>query len=448
MGTHFHGGRQVKQTVEKDKTLLIDGPASVTVTSGNVEVFGSTLSSTSKIVIRESKRLPFAVKETAILDISLGENANIEEVDGNTVPSSWVKSCEELLNFQTSPVTAIVLGTVDSGKTSFCTYLTNELLREKQNVAILDGDLGQSDIGPPCTVAYTFAAKPITDLFNLKAKNAFFVGVTSPSSAMNKVIEGLAVLKKEVLRNNPHFVVINTDGWVEGEEATKYKIRLVEELKPDIIFCIQQKDEMVPILNNLEKFRTVIVDSPQAIRQRSREKRKDLRELGYIKYLRNAKVQSYPLGWLKIEENGTFCLGKVHENVRQARKIYDLLGMKPLHFTELQDRICIVIGKRRWISEENIRKVEESMNKKVMVVRKGEEEGLLMALHGPERKFLGIGILHEIDYFRKTLKILTPVSGEISIVTLGEVKLDKNLKEIPAFEEESQLEFTKFRKLF
>jgi polynucleotide 5'-hydroxyl-kinase GRC3/NOL9 len=438
----------VKRTVENGKTLLIDGPASVTVTSGKVEVFGSTVDSASKIVIREGKRLPFVVEETAILDISLGESANIEEVDGSTVPSSWVKSCEELLNFQTSPVTAIVLGTVDSGKTSFCTYLTNKLLREKQSVAFLDGDLGQSDIGPPCTVAYTFVTKLITDLFNLKAKNAFFVGVTSPNGAINKVIEGLAVLKKEILGEDPDSIVINTDGWVEGEDAAKYKIQLVEELNPDIIFCIQQKDEMVPILNNLEKFRTVIVDSSQAVRQRSREKRKDLRELGYIKYLRNAKVQSLPLGWLKIEENGLLGLDRIHENFKHARKIYDLLGMEPLHFAELQDRICIVIGRRRWISAENLRKVEELMNKKVTVIRKGEEKGLLTALYDSERKFLGIGVLHEIDYFRKTLKILTPVSGEISIVALGKVKLDKNLKEIPAFTEENQLEFTTFEKLF
>ncbi|MGC9346339.1 MAG: Clp1/GlmU family protein, partial [Candidatus Bathyarchaeales archaeon] len=100
--------------------------------------------------------------------ISFGENANIEEVDGNTIPSSWTEAYEELLNIQMRPVTAMVLGTVDSGKTSFCTYLTNKLLNGKQKVAILDGDLGQSDVGPPCTVAYAFVTKPVTDLFSLE----------------------------------------------------------------------------------------------------------------------------------------------------------------------------------------------------------------------------------------------------------------------------------------
>lgn len=59
----------MNRIVEKGKTLLVDGPASVTVTSGNVEVFGSKANIASKIVIREGKRLPFAVHETAAFEI-------------------------------------------------------------------------------------------------------------------------------------------------------------------------------------------------------------------------------------------------------------------------------------------------------------------------------------------------------------------------------------------
>ena len=436
------------RTVENGKTLLVDGPASVIVTSGKVEVFGSVVGGTSKVVIREGKRLPFVVEENATFDISLGENASVEEVDGNTIPSSWVKAFEDLLEIQATPVTAMVLGTVDSGKTSFCTYLINRLLREKKKVAILDGDLGQSDIGPPSTVAYTFVTKPLTDLFNLEAKNAFFVGVTSPNGAIDKVIKGLTLLKKEISSKNPDFIVINTDGWVEGEEAANYKVQLVKELNPDIIFCIQQKDELTPFLNTIRDFVKIVVDSPSAIKQRSMEKRRSLRELGYMKYLRNAKVQSLPLSWLKIEENELFGLGGTYKNTKQARKMYELLGMKPLHFAELKDRICIIIGRRRWINEDNIKKAEEVAKKKIVVIRKGEEEGLVMASYNVERKFLGIGILQEVDYTRKTLKIFTPVAKEIAIVALGKVKLDKNLREIPAFTEENQSEFSEIRKLF
>jgi polynucleotide 5'-hydroxyl-kinase GRC3/NOL9 len=432
----------MNKTIEKGKTLLVDGPASVAVVSGIAEVFGSIVENKGKIVIREGKRLPFTAKETTTLEISLGENASIEEVNGSTIPPSWTEAYEQLLNFQKKPVVAMVIGTVDSGKTSFCTYLTNKLLQNKQKVTILDGDLGQSDIGPPCTVAYACLTKPVTDLFSLEAENAFFIGAISPSTVINKVIEGLTMLKREILDNNPDFIVINTDGWVEGEDAVNYKVQLVKELNPDVIFCIQQKDELTLFLNILEGFQKSIVESPSAIKQRSREKRRSLRELGYIKYLKNAKVQSLPIGWLKIEANEFLGLGTTHENIKQTRRIYDFLGIKPLHFAELKDRVCLIIGRGRWISEEKMRRLEETFGKKIVVIRKGEEEGLLVALYDSGRKFLGIGILREIDYSRKTLKIFTPVSEGISIIILGRIKLDKNLKETQAFADESQ-EFVK-----
>ncbi|MCJ7423789.1 hypothetical protein MUP01_05920 [Candidatus Bathyarchaeota archaeon] len=437
----------MNRTVEKNRTLLVDGPASVVTTSGKVEVFGLRMNNTQRIVIREGKRLPFAVEEKATFDISLAQKANVEEVEGNTIPPSWNEASEELSTLQNKPITAMVVGTVDSGKTSLCTFLVNKLLQQKKKVAVLDGDIGQSDIGPPCTVAYTFLAKPTTDLFNLQAKNAVFIGVTSPNGAADKTIAGLTSLKEEIMKENPDLIIVNSDGWIEGDEAVKYKIQLAQRINPDVIFFIQQREELAPAVNALGKFRKVLVVSPPLINQRSREKRKNLRELGYIKYLRNAKVQSYPLGWLKIEDSELFGLTKARANTKEASRIYSLLGMKPLHFTEQSDRISIIIGKRRWISTENLKRLEENTKKKVVVIRKGEEEGSLMALYNTERKFLGIGLLQEIEYLRRTIKILTPVSENIAIAAIGKIRLDKNMKEMSAFGEEGQPEFPAFNKL-
>jgi polynucleotide 5'-hydroxyl-kinase GRC3/NOL9 len=195
-------------------------------------VFGFSVKDARRIVIRDGKRLPLAVLETTNFDVSLGENANVEEIDGNTIPQSWIESFDVFRGFQKKPVAAMVLGKVDSGKTSFYTYLINRLISEKQKVAILDGDLGQSDIGSPRTVAYAFVTKPVTDLFTLKAENAFFVMGTSPSEAANKMIRGIALMKAKILDKAPDFVAVNTDGWVEGEEAVKCKSQLAEELNP------------------------------------------------------------------------------------------------------------------------------------------------------------------------------------------------------------------------
>jgi polynucleotide 5'-kinase involved in rRNA processing len=82
------------------------------------------------------------------------------------------------------------------------------------------------------------------------------------------------------------------------------------------------------------------------------------------------------------------------------------------------------------------------------VTRKGEEEGVFAGLYNTMRKFLGVGVLQEIDYLRNSLKVCTPVSGEIGILALGNVKLDRNMKELPAVADENTVDFASFRKLF
>jgi len=438
----------MNRTVKKGATLLVDGPASVTVTSGRVEVFGMVISGSGKVVVREGKRLPFVVEETAAFEIALGDSASAEEVEGSTVPVSWSEGFKEFLGLERKPVTAVVLGGVDSGKSSFCTFLVNKALAEKRKVAVLDGDLGQSDIGPPSTIAYAFVARPITDLFSLRAKNAFFIGETSASTVGDRVIAALVSLKREVLASDPDFVVINTDGWVDGEGAVDFKVRLVGELRPDVVFCVQQRDELSSVVAGVEGFKRVVVESPFAISRRGFDRRRSLRELGYIKYLGNSRVQSLSLSWLKFEGNELFDVCKARMSARQASRVYELLGMKPLLLSEMRDRVCVIIGRRRWIDSDNVRKVEDYVKKKVVVTRKGEEEGLLAGVYDSNRKFLGIGVLQAIDYLRKSLKISTPVSGDICVLALGKVRLDKNMKEVPMVEEEDETESSSLKKPF
>ncbi len=353
-------------------TVLVDGPASVLVVEGKAEVFGSSMKIGKKVVIREGKRLPVFIKEKADLEVSLGENAEISEVDGDTIPKSWITAFETLKGMPGKPIVAMVLGKIDSGKSSFCTYLANRLHAEKSKVAILDGDVGQSDIGPPGTVAYVFVARPVTDLFTLKEDNAFFVGATSPSEALDAVVRGNVEMKTEILLQAPDFVIVNTDGWVEGELAVAYKTRLAQELGVNIVFHVQQEAELVPLIAALEKVEKCEVTIPSVVMERRTEKRRSLREMGYAKYLAGGKARSLPFRLITTEE------------LKAAADGLDGEGNQVLGF------------------------------------------------YGSQRRFLGIGVLCGIDFARKTLKVFTPVSAEPSCIVLGKIRLDRNQKEIPS----------------
>ncbi|UCE43851.1 MAG: hypothetical protein JSV57_05765, partial [Candidatus Bathyarchaeota archaeon] len=173
----------MRREVKRGRTLLVDGPASVNHLGGAVEVLGTRFGK-GKVVIREGKRVPFMVRKRATFDITLGEDASFEEVEGSTVPSSWEDALKEIKACK-RPLTVMVMGEVDSGKTSFCTYLLNQALRMKWKAAIIDADLGQSDVGPPATIGFSPITEPITDLFEIEAERAYFVGLTSPRQAIH-----------------------------------------------------------------------------------------------------------------------------------------------------------------------------------------------------------------------------------------------------------------------
>jgi polynucleotide 5'-hydroxyl-kinase GRC3/NOL9 len=417
----------MKHMVSAGKTLLVDGPAFVSILSGKVEVFGAPFQVGERIVIRDGKRLPFEVIKEAVFDLKIGANVSPVEVDGSTIPFSWREASEKILSRE-MPTFVVVIGGIDSGKTSFCTFLANMALRNKLKVAVLDGDLGQSDIGPPGTVGYSFLNTYIKDLFDVEADRICFIGVTSPSEAVANVVETLVQLKNEISQLNMDFLLMNTDGWIEGEDAALYKLSLVKKLSPNIVVGLQQNNELTALFESFEAKERYLLEAPSSIYKRNREKRRILRELSYKKYMKEARVCSLPMNWIKIE-GSSFGSG-VYPSAKRVEIIKETLAFSPIYCEETVDCIWLVLKKTQNVDLEKLQILEERLKKKVKTVFVGEEEGLLVALKNDQGKFLGIGTIKEIDYKRRTMKINTPVRSKISIVQLGKIQLDSKCREI------------------
>jgi polynucleotide 5'-hydroxyl-kinase GRC3/NOL9 len=362
---------RLQQTVKSNRTLLVDGPASVRLASGKAEVFGYQVKVSSKVVVREGKRLPFHVLENATFDVALGASGSVQEAQGSTIPASWSKPLEVIKAVEHRPVVVMVVGQADSGKSSLCTYLVNRLVEGKFRVAVLDGDLGQSDIGPSATFAYGQTMKPVADLYNLKLENAFFVGVTSPISALDKAVEGLAALKADALQRQVDYVLVNTDGWVACDTAVQYKTQLVQQLKPDVLVAVQVGDELTPLVANLENSVPLVTVEPSAaLSPRTPEKRKLNREMTYAKYMKNSKLQCLPISQLIVEpRNG----------------------------------------------------VPKTVN---------PEAGVLVGLCGSKGKYLGIGVLREINPVRRVLKVQTAITAIPIRIIIGKVLVNEKLQEV------------------
>jgi len=106
------------------------------------------------------------------------------------------------------------------------------------------------------------------------------------------------------------------------------------------------------------------------------------------------------------------------------------LGTRPVYYEETVTAILAVLKNGESVAEEQIKAVEEHFGKRVKVIREGDEKGLLVGLKDEGDNFLGIGILHRVDYKRRILKVYTPVSKKVSMMCFGQIKLDKNCREI------------------
>jgi len=389
--------------VKQGKTLLVDGPSSVNLLFGSVKVLGKDLRVGSKIVVRNGKRLPFEVTKDAEFDLTLGETSSYLEMDGGTIPKSWEDAADGVLALE-APASILTMGGIDSGKTSLCTYLANRMLKNQRKVAIIDGDLGQSDLGPPATVGLARLTEPTVDLFSIQPESTVFVGATTPSKAFHASLNALKTLREKGLEMGTDFLIVNTDGWVNGEDALNHKNQAVALFGPSAIIAIQEGDELKPLLDTLHGLRIFTVEPPKTIRKRSHETRKALRELAYRKYLKGAKIQSYPISWVKIRGAPT--------------EAFDAFSPE-----------------QRSIDETSLQATRADYGEPATVTE--EERDLLVGLEDEKGEFLGIGIICSIDLERRTIKVYTSVSQQAKVIHTGRIRLDKSGKEITDRYEES-----------
>lgn len=418
----------MEQRVERGKTLLVDGPACITIRSGSMRSFGALLKASDHLVVRWGRRIPFEALEDSQVEISLGNAASFSIVDEDPIPNSWKEAASKTLS-TSGRVEVAVLGGVDSGKTSFCTYLANMALNNGRKVALVDGDLGQSDIGPPGTLGLSLMRKSAVDLVNLPLADAIFIGSTSPYGVVGQVINGLLRLRDKAVEMGSDFIIVNTDGWVEGAEAVRYKCQLVDALKPTFTALVQSGESLNPLVDSLVNVKThlLTVETPKNVKRRDRETRKIIRETLYRRYLRDAKIRTIPLSWIKL--HGSLELsGKIDQSLK--KKVEEIIGDRLIYCENLQSCIILVLKEGSVLSEDEKLKIASEFNKPVRIINEGDEKGLLISLEDNEGKFLGIGIINSIDYGRGVLKAYTNVNGTVSKVCVGQIKLSEKGSEI------------------
>lgn len=151
---------------------------------------------------------------------------------------------------------AMLVGGLDSGKTTLGRSIAEAALRAGRTVAYLDADLGQKTVGPPATVGLRLLrAPPDLEPGSLARADAlYFVGSTSPQGQLLPLVVGTGRLLRHARAEGADLVVVDTSGLVSGVYGQILKYHKVEETEPDVIVGLQRGEELAPLLGVLRRF--------------------------------------------------------------------------------------------------------------------------------------------------------------------------------------------------
>ena len=169
--------------------IHLKGPGRLKIVSGTAILFGFELKPPTETYLNEYVTFPLETFEGVTIEYKTARLGHVVH-RGLGIPQSWKNTALRLLE---GPVgqTILVLGSMDSGKSSLINYLANVILsRTESTVAVVDTDVGQSKIGPPGTLGLGFATEQFIGLDEIQVESLYFVGEKSPRGNLLPIIIG------------------------------------------------------------------------------------------------------------------------------------------------------------------------------------------------------------------------------------------------------------------
>jgi polynucleotide 5'-hydroxyl-kinase GRC3/NOL9 len=152
--------------------------------------------------------------------------------------------------------TVLLVGGLDSGKSSLARTMIRAALEGGRSCAFLDADVGQKSVGPPATVGLKhIRSASDMDPDTLAREDAIsFVGSISPQGHVLPLVTGTARLLARAREEGADFVVVDTSGMVSGIHGQILKYHKVEMLRPDLVVGLRRGEELDPLLGVTQRF--------------------------------------------------------------------------------------------------------------------------------------------------------------------------------------------------
>ena len=214
------------------------------------------------------------------------------------IPPAWEKiDCAAIRDV------LMVVGATDTGKSTFARYLYQRLCAQPGlRAAYLDGDPGQSTLGPPTTLTLALGNRGDASFPPAGPLWRRFVQATSPRGHMLPMLVGAARLVQAAHDAGATAVVYDTSGLVSSVDGgVNLKHAKIELLRPSVVFAIQRDRELEPLIAPLRRqVRLVELRASLAAQRRDVPTRQTYRASQYARYFSAARSLIVDWGRLAV----------------------------------------------------------------------------------------------------------------------------------------------------
>ncbi len=321
------------------------------------------------------------------------------------------------------PLKLMLVGDVDSGKTTLLMFLLNSLMEEGVDVAVIDSDVGQKGILPPATISLAFPSSGVSAIGELEPSAHYFIGTTSPAQYVGEMAIGVKKLA-DMASGQADVVMVDTTGFVTGIGAEMKRLK-AELLRPDFTLVLEHSDEMKSLKRALSPYTRILTLSvSDKARLHSPEERRAIRADKWRDYFSGSGVADVDLR--EIVPTGTGLFHGSPLNVKEKRLLALIFDWVVLAGWYERGYTVVKADSGRF---------PRHFNRSVLHVVDFEKlSNLLVGFVDESGLCRGLGILKWINFSEMRAQVLTPLIeedlAEVVEMRFGRIRVLENGEEL------------------
>ncbi len=169
-------------------------------------------------------------------------------------PESLASAFGQALDPEALNGLVMIAGASDTGKSTLARLLCARLAAAGRHVAFLDGDPGQSSLGPPTTLSLAMGLPGQDDFPPRGPILRRFVESVSPRGHYLPLLASAVQLVEAARAAGAQTILYDTTGLVSREHGgLALKAAKIEILRPSTLIVLQERDELEPLLGLFQR---------------------------------------------------------------------------------------------------------------------------------------------------------------------------------------------------